>query len=102
LEIQFLDAATRQLFSTRRLLETRYGIVVSKKIMLRIAVLQAATSLAAIPTRPPFSLRRIAKSGYLVDLAPPDVLRLACDFSSSTDPRSIRAITILGVSTNAN
>jgi hypothetical protein len=102
LEIHFLDADTHRLFSTRRLLETRYGSVASKKIMLRIAVLQAATSLAAIPTRPPFSLRRVAKSEYLVDLLPPDALRLACELSSSRDLRSIRAITILGVSSGAN
>jgi hypothetical protein len=97
LEIQFLDAATQRIFSTGSLLEARYGTAVSKKIMLRISVLQAATSLAAIPTRPPFSLRRAAKFEYLIDLVPPNVLRLACELSSSADLRSIRAITVLGV-----
>jgi hypothetical protein len=97
LEIHFPDALSRRLFSTRALLETRYGLAVSKKIMLRMSVLQAATSLAAIPTRTPFNLRRVAKSEYWIDLTPPNVLRLVCESTSTQDLRSIRAITILGV-----
>jgi len=102
LEIHFLDAPTQRLFSTRHLLETRYGAAASKKIMLRMSVLQAATSLAAIPTRPPFRLRRVTESEYLIDLVPPNVLRLACEFSSTRDARSIRTITVLGVSIDAD
>lgn len=102
MEILFLDAATQRLFSSRDLLETRYGGAMSKKIILRVAVLQAASSLAAIPTRPPFNLRRVAKSEYLVDLAPPSALRLVCEPLSDKKPRSIRAITILGVLASAD
>jgi hypothetical protein len=102
LEIRFLDAATRHLFSTCRELDARYGGVLSKKIMLRISVLQAATNLAAIPPRPPFNLRSVAKSEFLIDLVPPNVLRLVCDLSPNKDLRSIRAITILGVSAGAD
>jgi hypothetical protein len=100
LEIHFLDAETKRLFSTRHLLEVRFGVV-SGKVMLRIAVLQAASNLAAIPTRPPFNLRRTADSEYLIDLVPPNVLRLACSSVAGGDLQSIRSITILGVSTDA-
>jgi hypothetical protein len=101
LDIYFFDAETQRLFSTRRLLEARYHCDLSKKIILRMAVLQAASNLASVPTRPPFNLRRIAKSEFLIDLVPPNALRFACDRSAVNDMQSVRAITIVGVTETA-
>jgi hypothetical protein len=65
--------------------------------MLRIAVLQAASSLAAIPTCAPFNLRSFAKSEYLIDLDQSNVIHLACDPPAARNAKLVRTVRILGV-----
>ena len=65
--------------------------------MVRLAVLQAAPTLAAVPTRPPLRLRRRGAE-FLVDLTQQEVLRFKpLGPSADADPTTVRQVLILGL-----
>lgn len=63
----FPDADTERLFSTKVLLERRFGAPISARIMMRLSVLGAAPRLSSIPRRSPFGLRQNGDE-LLIDL----------------------------------
>jgi hypothetical protein len=94
-QVAFENPAAQRFFSTRTLLERQYEAPLPARIMVRLAVLKAAPSLAAVPQTPPFSLRRTGTREFVVDLASPRVLRLKVD--RDVKLTEIKAVTVLGV-----
>lgn len=93
----FPDGASQRLFSTGAMLERRFGDALAERIKLRLLLLRAATNLAMVPTRPPFSLRKVARNRFVLDVHPPLVLRIGADGAEATELSLIRTVTILGV-----
>jgi hypothetical protein len=96
-QVGFENASTLRLFSSRALLERRYAVPLASRIMLRVSVLRAAPSLAAIPKDPPFSLRRTGFGRFLIDLQPPRALLMRTYGDAEADLASIKSVAILGV-----
>jgi hypothetical protein len=96
-QIGFEDAAAQRLFSSRDLLESQYAPPLPTRIMMRLSVLKAAPSLAAIPQKPPLSLRQVGPEDFLIDLDPPRVLRLRAQDKVTADLTRIKTVTIVGV-----
>ncbi len=79
------------------MLDRRFGEELSERIKARLHLLWAAPNLSKVPTRPPFSLRRVGRNRFLLDVGPPVVMRIGTDGAADTDPSQIRVVTILGV-----
>jgi hypothetical protein len=79
------------------MLDRRFGKALADRIKLRLLLLRAATNLAMVPTRPPLSLRRIARNRFLLDVDASLVLRIKVDGAEETKLNLIRTVTILGV-----
>lgn len=95
--VLFQTAADQRLFSTARLIDQRFGVLVSKKIQLRLLLLKAVPSLAMVTQHPPICLRRVATSEFTLDLVAPSVLKISANAESS-NLHLVEAITVLGVS----
>jgi hypothetical protein len=97
-QISFIDPTTEKLFCTRALLESRFDPPLPTRIMTRMAVLKAAPTLAAVPTRPPINLRKQG-SEFLISVAPDLVLRIRPNPRPESDLANVRGVIVLGLST---
>ena len=73
MDVNFRTAKLEKIFSTRKSLIQVYGKPRAKKIMIRIAVLQAASCLAEVPSLPPERCHELSgekKGEFAVDLDP--------------------------------
>jgi hypothetical protein len=99
-EISFCDPRLCRVFNSFRLLLDHYGPDVARSISIRMGVLVAAPLLAAVPRRPPISLKA-DKGTFTVNLIRTRRLR----FQPTTrdggrppvDPEDITEIEIVGV-----
>ncbi len=105
-----IDFRTRRLakaFNEANTLRRNYGKPMAHKIMLRMAVLRAAKSLALVPTTPPDRLHQLIgerKGQFAVDLVHPFRLvfepnhePIPCQSDGGIDRQQVTAITILDV-----
>lgn len=95
-QLTFADEISRRLFSSKALLESGFEPPLPARIMVRIAVLQAAPNLGVVSRRPPLGLRRSGDE-YLIDLTPTHALRILPQGASPSDPASITRACIVGV-----
>lgn len=97
LKVIFRDGASHRLFCSEAMLDRRFGRARAERIKLRLLLLRAATNLAMVPTRPPFSLRRIARNRFELDIDPPLVLRIEVDGAEETELNLVKTVMVLGV-----
>ena len=74
MDVQFRNTKFEKAFSSRKALVQKYGEGMAKKIMIRMGVLQAASSLANISILPPERCHELSgkrKGEFAVDLEHP-------------------------------
>jgi hypothetical protein len=96
-QISFIDPATERLFCTQAQLESRFEAPLSAKIMVRMAVLKAAPSLASVPSRPPINLRKQGTE-FLISVTASRSLRFRPIPATETDLKKVDRVTVLGLS----
>lgn len=97
MRVIFPDAASQRLFSTEAMLDRRFGNELAGRVRLRLLILRAAPDLSKVPTRAPFSLRKVARNRFVLDVDPPLVMRIGTDGAAETELSQIRTVTILSV-----
>ncbi len=99
-DISFCDARLCAVFNSYSLLCDRFGQEVAQSISIRMGVLSAAPRLAAVPRKPPISLRA-EKGTYTVSLASAKRLRFQPTdqdgANAAPDPAAVSGIEIVGV-----
>lgn len=99
MEISFCDVELCAVFNSFGLLCDSYGQEVAHSISVRMSVLSAAPVLAAVPRKPPISLKA-AEGTYTVSIAKSLRLRFQPsrkDVRASAELEKVTAIEILGV-----
>ena len=107
MEIAFRTRKLEKAFNTQRVLKKQYGARMARILMIRLAVLKNARTLAMVPTTPPERLHKLGgkRSGqYAVDLVHP--YRLILEPGNEPVPRGqdgsvdldqVTAITVIDV-----
>ena len=107
MDIAFRTRKLEKAFNSERVLEKTYGDRMARILMIRLAVLKNARTLAMVPTTRPERLHRLVgnRSGqYAVDLVHPHRLIFEPDHDpvplrqdGSADAEQVTAITIIDV-----
>ena len=107
MEIAFRTRKLERIFNTVKTLQKTYGARMAKVIMMRMAVLKAARSLAAVPITPPERRHQLGgdrDEQFAVDLVHPYRLVLAANHKpvprkddGGIDTEQVTAITVLNV-----
>ena len=102
MHVLFRSRKLAKIFNSQRELQKQYGDRMAKTIMMRLAVLKNARTLAKVPVTPPERRHRLTgqrKGQYAVDLVHP--YRLVFEPTSGTaeagDAGAVTAITIVEV-----
>ncbi len=107
MDVVFQTRKLKKLFNSENLLKKEYGTQLTKKIMVRMAMLKAAKNLADISSKPParrHQLKGDRKEQFAVDLVHPYRLVFVSDHEQSPrkedggiETRMITAIRIIDV-----
>lgn len=99
MEIGFCDARLCAIFNSYQLLCESYGREIARSVAVRMGLLLAAPSLAAVPRKPPIGLKA-GEGTFTVSLAQARRLRFkpsSIGDHTSVELEKITAIEILGV-----